>query len=131
MGMTFDFQVFSPGRHWQTTEATSFRGKDASGGFGLLARRSDFMTVLEYGLATLKWGSGELMFFGFPGGVLRFSRGSLQIVTRFYVQGPNPAELLTSLAAEVKREQERVRELKTSVRRLDEELLRRLRQMEG
>jgi F-type H+-transporting ATPase subunit epsilon len=104
----------------------SFIGQDDSGGFGILAGHARMMTLLAFGLARFRVIDQDWEFIAFPGALAYFVSGQLYLSTRRYVRGNDYAAISAALRQELRTEEEALRETKQSVRRLEEEMLRRL-----
>lgn len=109
---------------------TSFVGEDASGSFGILPGHSRMMTALVAGLVSFRIGEEEWHYLALPGGILSGGGDRLTLCTRRYL---HDTELLRmgELLAELQRaDREALGGIRESLRRLEEEMFRRLRDME-
>jgi F-type H+-transporting ATPase subunit epsilon len=105
---------------------TRFVGEDGSGQFGLLARHERFMTVLGVGLCRYRQGEAPWTFLAVPGGLLYFVDGELFLCTTHYLRDSERDRLAVALDAELRQERAALGEFRVSLRRLEEEMLRRL-----
>jgi len=105
---------------------TSFVGEDDTGSFGILAGHARAMTLLTFGLARIRVGEGSWEYLALPGGLAYFVDGQLYVSTRRYVRGPDYNGLSIALRREIRAEEEALSEVKQSLRRLEEEMLKRL-----
>lgn len=108
---------------------TSFVGEDASGRFGILAGHARFMTSLVFGLTRFRVGDGPWQFVALPGAVLYFLSNHLYINTRHYLRDENYERISAALENRLLAEEENLREVKESLHRMEEGMLRRLWQM--
>jgi F-type H+-transporting ATPase subunit epsilon len=104
----------------------SFVGEDDSGSFGILAGHARMMTLLSFGLARFRIINQDWEFLALPGALAYFVNGQLYLSTRRYLRGENYEHLTIALRDELLAEEEALREMKQSVRRLEEEMFRRL-----
>lgn len=109
----------------------SFIGTDASGSFGIQPGRSRFMTVLAYGLARFKRLEGNWVYLACPGAVLHFSDARLTVSTRRYLLDQDHGRISGLLAGQLAQEEDVLRSVKDGLQKLEQELFRRLRQLEG
>jgi F-type H+-transporting ATPase subunit epsilon len=105
---------------------TSFVGEDESGQFGLLASHERFVTVLLPGLARYRVRDEPWTWLALPGGTLDFRGGELFISTTQYLAGPDFREMSSALRDDLLRKEQSAAALKTSVQRLETEMLKRL-----
>ena len=107
-------------------DVTSFVGEDDSGSFGLLAGHARMMTYLNFGLARLRYSSGDTEYLALPGGLLYFADNELRVTTRQYSRSRDYDEILDILDRELTIQENSLRSIKDSLRRLDESILRKL-----
>lgn len=105
---------------------TSFVGEDASGSFGILPGHFRMITTLQPGLARYRQSDGAWQFVACPGAVLYFCDNTLQLSTRRYIHGSDYQSISQALQDDILSEEEKLRSLKQSMIRLEEEMLRRL-----
>jgi len=105
---------------------TSFVGADDSGSFGMLAGHTRAMTLLCFGLARFRVGELPWEYLALPGGLAYFVAGQLFVSTRRYLRGQDCDNLSAALRRELRAEEEALREVRQSVRRLEEEMFKRL-----
>jgi len=110
-------------------DVASFVGEDASGSFGLQSGHARFMTTLAFGLARFRLQRGEWQYLAMPGAVLYFSAGRLWIGTRRYLLDSDYMRISSLLQEQLLAEEQALHETKVSLRRMEEELLRRLWQL--
>jgi F-type H+-transporting ATPase subunit epsilon len=105
---------------------TAFVGEDASGSFGILAQHARFMTTLVMGLARYSFCADRWRYLALPGGVLYFRDNILTLSTRRYLQDDDYTRISAALKEQLLAEEERLRDTKQSLRRMEEEVLRRM-----
>lgn len=126
---SFSLQLHAAARFELLEGLNSFVGEDASGSFGILAHHARIITYLDFGLAKLRYDSGEKEYLALPGGILYFCNNELKIHTRDYVRSPNYDEIVTKLEHEFRVQEENLKSIKQSLQRLEEEVFRRLYEM--
>jgi len=109
---------------------TSFVGADASGSFGIQPGRARFMTVLDYGLARFRDQNGTWTYLACPGAVLHHVGGDLFISTRRYLLDTDFARISAQLAGQLAQEEAELHDIKQSLQQMEQELYRRLRQLD-
>lgn len=109
---------------------TSFVGADASGSFGILPGRAPFMTVMDYGLARFCDATGTWRYLACPGAVLQLAGNVVAIHARRYLVDEDYARISARLAGELAREEAELAGVKANLQRLEQELLRRLRELD-
>ena len=105
---------------------TSFVGEDASGSFGVLPDHTRFMTVLNFGLARFRRGEGPWQYLALSGALLYFVDNEMRITTRHYLMDEDYARISRLLEEEMTVEERNLSTMKESLRRMEEELMRRL-----
>jgi F-type H+-transporting ATPase subunit epsilon len=105
---------------------SSFVGEDDSGSFGIQAGHARFMTTLVFGLARFRVGQGVWEYLAIPGAVLYFVDNTLYLSTRRYLRDADYERISTALQERLLAEEEELRDTKESLRRMEEEMLRRL-----
>ncbi len=111
-------------------DVTSFVGQDDSGSFGLFPDHARMMSVLSYGLARFMKQDGSWTYLAVPGGLIYFVENELHIVTRRYFLEKDYEKISTSLLDALLAEEEELRSVKENILRLEQEMLRRLWQIE-
>ena len=107
----------------------SFVGNDASGSFGLRAGHARFMTVLGAGLARFRRPEGDWTYLATPGAALYFANDRLWIGARRLLLDRDYARISALLRDQLLAEEEALEQTRSSLRRMEEELLRRLWQL--
>jgi F-type H+-transporting ATPase subunit epsilon len=123
---SFLMHLQSATQYEQIENVVSFVGEDDSGSFGILSGHGRMMTLLVFGLARFRVLNQDWEFLALPGAVAYFVNGRLFISTRRYVRGKDYEGITASLRRELLAEEEALRETKLSVRRLEEEMFKRL-----
>lgn len=126
---TFTLQLWHALGRESIENVTSFIGEDASGSFGILAGRARFMTSLVFGLARFSGPSGEWQFLALPGGLLYFTGNELTISTRRFLLDTDYARISSDIDEQLLVEEEAMHDVKESLRRMEDEMLRRLWEM--
>jgi F-type H+-transporting ATPase subunit epsilon len=123
---TFVMHLQGATQYERLENVVSFVGEDDSGSFGILAGHARMMTLLSFGLARFRISNQNWEFLALPGALAYFVNGQLYLSTRRYLRGGNYEDLTIALRDELLAEEEALREMKQSVRRLEEEMFRRL-----
>ena len=122
----FVMHLQSATQYERINHVVSFVGEDDSGSFGILAGHERMITLLGFGLARFRVTNRPWEYLAIPGGVLYFASDQLFISTRRYLRGENYEQITGGLRRELLTEEEALREIKQSIRRLEEEMFRRL-----
>jgi F-type H+-transporting ATPase subunit epsilon len=104
----------------------SFVGEDASGSFGVMAGHARLITTLVMGLARFRIGDGPWRYLALPGGVLYFAANTLTLATRRILLGDDYTQISAALERQLLAEEEALRGIKSSLHRMEEEILRRI-----
>lgn len=107
-------------------DVTSFVGEDSSGSFGIQARHARMMASLAFGLARFRTLSSEWRYIAMPGALLYFHDGTLTLNTRHYVIDDDYRRIGRVLREKLRAEEAEFESVKDSLRRMEEEALRRL-----
>ena len=126
---TLTLHLQSSARVERIDGVASFVGRDASGSFGILPGRARFITVLEYGLARFRAADGVWHYLACPGGVLYLDADALFVNTRRYLVDTDHGRISAMLAGQLAQEEAALASVKDNLRRLEQELLRRLRRL--
>ena len=127
----FTLHLQSAARYERIDGLVSFVGEDASGCFGLLAGHAPFLTLLEYGLARFRGATGPWRYLACPGAVLWFAGDQLVLNTRRYLIDEDYGRISDLLAGQLATEEAALQGVKDNLQRLEQELFRRLRGLEG
>lgn len=123
---TFTLQVYGATRGLRLEDVCSFVGEDASGSFGLQAGHARFMTCLSFGLSRFRQAGGVWQYLAMPGAVLYFAGNRLQLSTRKFLVHEDYGQVVEQLHSELLAEEESLRDLRASLKRLEEEILKRI-----
>jgi F-type H+-transporting ATPase subunit epsilon len=123
---TFTLVLQDATRTERVQGVTAFIGEDASGSFGILAHHARCMTTLVMGLARYCIGEDRWRYLALPGGVLYFRDNSLTLSTRRYLQDEDYTRISAALKEQLLAEEARLHDTKQSLRRMEEEVLRRM-----
>lgn len=110
-------------------DVISFKGRDSSGSFGILANAEKRITVLSFGLASFQKKTGSKEYLAIPGGVLYFENNFLHIATQNYFHSASYSEITNALETKILTAESEIQKTKQSLRRLDQEILKRLTQL--
>jgi F-type H+-transporting ATPase subunit epsilon len=110
-------------------QVISFVGEDASGSFGILAGHARLMTPLLFGLARFRRADGAWHYLALPGGLLYFVNDRLSISTRRYLLDDDYERISAALQQQLLAEEDDLRIMKESLHRMEEEILRRMWEM--
>ena len=108
---------------------TSFVGEDASGSFGILAGHARMMASLMIGLARFRSGENAWQYLALPGAVLYFHADVLTLSTRHYLRDNDYMRVSEALQKQLLVEEENLHTMKKSLRRMEEEVFKRLWEM--
>ena len=126
----FTLHLASATRGERIPGVASFVGADASGSFGILPGHARFLTVLDYGLARFRGADGPWRYLACPGAVLNFVRDDLFVNTRRYLVDDDYGRVSALLAGQLAKEEAELKAVKDNLQRLEQELFRRLRQID-
>ena len=127
---SFVIHLQSPTQSQQIEKVTSFVGQDESGSFGIQAGHERMMTILSYGLARYRTLEGKWIYLALPGAVLYFVGNRLYITTRHYYMDTDYQRISNALLKQLLDEEELLHTVKESITRLEQEMLRRMWQMQ-
>jgi len=123
---TFTLQLRAADQEQRIEGVTAFVGEDASGSFGLLARHARFLTALEFGLARFRTGQEPWQYLAVPRALVYFADNRLLLSTRRYVLDNDYDRIRHTLQDEMLAEEQALRGVRHSLRRMEEYLLKRL-----
>ncbi|MCB1669785.1 MAG: F0F1 ATP synthase subunit epsilon [Gammaproteobacteria bacterium] len=107
-------------------QVRSFVGEDRSGSFGILADHGRLVTVLVTGLARFQDMEGNWQYLAMPGAVLYFRDNVLTLSTRHFLLDSDYLRISKALQQELMAEEEKLHAVRESMRRMEEEVLKRL-----
>jgi F-type H+-transporting ATPase subunit epsilon len=126
---TFTLHLRDASQYERIDGVESFVGRDESGGFGILAGHARMMTALTFGLARYRTTDADWQYVALPGGLLYFVDTELTILARRYLRGSEFERMTEALERQLLVEEEGLRSLKESLRRIEETLFRHLWRM--
>jgi len=126
---TFTLMLQDATRGERIADVTSFIGEDASGSFGILAGHARLITSLVIGLARFRVGDGAWQYLAVPGAVLYFRDNLLTVSTRRYLLDQDYLRISQALHQQLMSEEEQLRGMRESLRRMEEQVLKRLWEM--
>ena len=126
---TFSLHLQSATQYERVENVISFVGEDDSGSFGILPRHARMMTLLAFGMARFRVAGQGWEYLALPGAVAYFVSGHLYINTRHYLRGKDYETITAALREELLAEEEDLHTIKQSLRRLEEEMFKRLWKM--
>ena len=127
---TFALHLQSATQYERIDDVASFVGEDASGSFGIMAGHARMMTCLTFGLARYRHADETWRFLAVPGAILYFIGNQLYVNTRRYVCGEDYETVSSTLKQELRQEEENLQDLKENLARLEEEMFKRLWEMQ-
>lgn len=127
---TFTLQLFDSRGSERIEGVSSFVAEDDSGRFGIMAGHRRFMTVLRFGLARFRCAVGdEWEYLALPGAPLYFFDNTLTIACRHYLRDRDYERISQRLAEELLVEEEALQDVRESVRRMEEAMLKQMWQL--
>lgn len=127
---TFSLYLFDKGKSLHVDEVNGFVGEDASGAFGIMAGHVRMMTQLVAGLARFcRHGRETWEYLAATGAVLYFAGNRLQLVGNHFLVAEDEEAISRQLIEELLVEEAQLAEVRQSLRRMEEQLLRQLWEM--
>jgi F-type H+-transporting ATPase subunit epsilon len=123
---TFVMQLKDSTRTEHIDDVESFVGEDSSGSFGIEAGHARLMTSLTFGLARFRTTGADWRYLALPSALLYFRRNELVLSTRHYLIDEDYTRITAAMAEQLIAEEERLKAMKTSLRRMEEEALKRM-----
>jgi F-type H+-transporting ATPase subunit epsilon len=105
---------------------TSFVGEDISGSFGILPGHTRMMTSLAIGLSRFRTGGEDWQYVATSGALLYFKNNILTLSTRHFFIDTDYMRISSALETQLLEEESRLKLQKHSLRRMEEEVLKRL-----
>lgn len=105
---------------------TTFVGEDESGHFGLLAGHERMMTSLVFGLARFRRHDEDWEYLAVPKALLHGTGQEVYLTCRLYLRDTDLERITHALDDRLRTEERSLQDLKETIRRLEEELFRRL-----
>ncbi len=127
----FTLQLYDSRRQETIEGVSAFVGEDGSGSFGILAGHARMMTNLVFGLARFRLEQsaaeeGPWHYLAMPGAVLYFADNTLSLMCRHYLIDTEYERISRRLGEELLAEEEELQELHTSLRQMEEAMLKRM-----
>jgi F-type H+-transporting ATPase subunit epsilon len=113
-------------RYERIDQVLSFVGQDDSGLFGILADHARMMTVLAFGLARYRTADDCWHFLAVPRALLYCVDNNLYLSARRYIRDDDYGRISQALEEQLIAEETKLRSIKESVHRLEEEMFKRL-----
>jgi F-type H+-transporting ATPase subunit epsilon len=126
---TFALHLQSSTQYERIENVIGFVGEDDSGSFGILPGHARMMTILAFGLARYRIAGQDWEFLAVPGALAYFVEGQLYISTRRYLRGKDYETITAELQKGLLAEEAALQTMKLSLRRLEEEMFKRLWRM--
>ncbi len=104
----------------------SFVGTDDSGSFGVQAGHERLMTSLVFGLARYRVAGEPWQYIALPKALLYMLEGELYVSTRRYFRDPDYRRMSDALTAELRNDEDELKQVRESLRRMEEEMFKRL-----
>lgn len=104
----------------------SFMGEDSSGSFGIQANHARFMTSLSMGLSRFNSANNHWQYIATPGALVYFHNNQLKLLTRHFLIDADYMRISQALQQQLLEEEARLSAQKQSLRRMEEEVLKRL-----
>jgi len=126
----FTLHLQSATQYEAIVDVTSFVGEDDSGSFGIQAGHARLMASLSFGLARYRSGAQTWQYLALPGALLYFVDNQLFLNTRRYVRDDDYERINAALREQLRKEETGLRHIKESLRRMEEEMFKRLREIQ-
>lgn len=123
---TFTMRIQDATRIEEIRDVVSFVGEDASGSFGVLAAHARFMTSLVTGLARFRVREDAWRYLAVPGALLYFRDNLLILSTRRYLLDDDYTRISQALQQQLLAEEEKLRSMKESLHYMEEQVFKRL-----
>ena len=124
------FHLLGSGQAEKIENVLAFTGEDFTGFFSLLPGCERFMTCLVSGLAWFRCrseqGTETRGYVAAPGAVFYCVENQAYLCARTFIHGGNRDEIAGQLDRQLREEEEKIGQVKRSLHRLDEEVLKRL-----
>lgn len=126
----FTVQLYSAARQDTLDGVTAFVGEDDSGSFSIWAGHERLSTVLDIGLSRMRDSGGQWQYIASPGAVLYFVDNVLTLSTREYWIDDDFDRITGLLNEQLLKEEADLAEVRESLRRMEDELLKRLYELD-
>ena len=125
----FTLHLLSADQYRRVDDVQSFVGEDASGELYVVSLAGSVLTPLVYGLARFRAADGAWQYLATVGGIAYYSAGELSVSTRRFLVNADFDAIRAALARELAAEEAKTRDLRDSLHRIEEAMLRRLWQL--
>lgn len=126
---TFVLHLQSATQYERIERVISFVGQDASGALGILPGHERLMTLLEFGLARFCVDDDSWQYLAVPGALVYFVDNQCFLNTRRYLRRSDFEIVRASLKQQFLAEERALHDVKESLKRLEEEMFKRLLEM--
>ena len=127
---TFTLHLQSATQYERIDTVTSFIAEDDSGNFGIQAGHARMMASLRFGLARYRCGEQPWQYLALPGALIYFVDNQLYLNTRHFVSDDDYSRINAVLSEQLRKEETGLAQIKESLRRMEEEMFKRLREIE-
>ncbi len=127
---SFSLQLLDPTQTQCIDNLQSFIAEDASGSFGLLPRHTRFITVLPPGLARYQTQDDTWHYIALSSATLYFADNTLRLSGQRFLLCDDIETIEQVLRETINLEQQNLGNLSHNVRRVEEEMFRRLSQLD-
>lgn len=110
-------------------QVSSFIGEDLSGSFGILPGHARMMSLLTFGLARFRIRQLDWEYLALPGALVYLAGDQLYLNTRAYLRSADHQAMQAALRERFLAEEQELHSMKRSVQRLEQEMLKRLVEM--
>jgi F-type H+-transporting ATPase subunit epsilon len=111
-------------------QVSAFVAEDASGSFGIRAHHGRLMAAPVFGLARFRIANEAWQYLAMPGALLYFINNELTINTRRFLIDSNYQRISAALQEQLLAEEENLKTMKDSLHRMEEQVLKRLWEMD-
>lgn len=123
---SFTLRIYDASHMEEIADVQSFVGEDASGSFGILAGHGRMITSLVIGLARFRIGENSWQYLALPGALLYFKDEALTLTTQKYIRDDDYMRISSALQEQILKDEEQLQSVKGSLRRMEQELFKRL-----
>lgn len=105
---------------------TSLVARDASGSFGILPGHARLLTLIDAGLLRLRRGGGAWEYAACSGGLLYVEADTVHVCTARFLLDTDYGRISAALHTQFETQAQSIKAQRSSVARMEEEMLRRL-----
>lgn len=128
---TLSLHLLDPTQQRLIDGVSSFTGEDASGSFGILPGHARFITALPPGLARYKTHDSDWRYIALASATLYFMDNTLQLSGQRFLLCDDVHSIEQALQNVLAQEEENLGSLTRHVKRVEEEMFRRLSRLNG